>query len=94
MSRPQVAVSTSTRQATAAVPPSRATPLILSPPQATQVYFSWDNRGPPVGPNYSCITASKADKPGYVGWVSQLNLTSTPLTVTGGERGLDVLARI
>jgi hypothetical protein len=52
-----------------------------------QVRFLWDTPGAPVGPNNSYITSSAAGPPRFVAWVAQLNLTYTPLTVTGPNQG-------
>jgi hypothetical protein len=52
-----------------------------------QVRFSWDAPGQAVGPNNSYVTSTSAGKPSWVAWVSQLNLTYTPLTVTGDNSG-------
>ncbi|KAF2097088.1 hypothetical protein NA57DRAFT_41819 [Rhizodiscina lignyota] len=52
-----------------------------------QVYFDWDAPGQAVGPNNSYITATSAGPPKWVAWVSQLNLTYTPLTTTGDNSG-------
>jgi hypothetical protein len=52
-----------------------------------QVMFSWDNPGMPVGPNNSYVTSTSAGQPMFVAWVSQLNLTYTPLTVTAPNNG-------
>lgn len=52
-----------------------------------QVFFSWDQPGQPVGPNNSYITSTSAGAPQYAAWVSQLNLTYTPLTLTGDNAG-------
>lgn len=47
------------------------------------VYFSWETEtGKPVGPNNSYVTSTSAGKPAFVVWVSQLNVTYSPLTVT------------
>ena len=43
--------------------------------------------GVPVGPNNSYITATTAGAPKWVGWSQQLNLTYSPLTVTGANTG-------
>jgi len=42
-----------------------------------------------VGPNNSYVTApgGVAGAPAFVAWVAQLNLTYTPLTVTGPNEG-------
>jgi hypothetical protein len=47
----------------------------------------WDTPGLPVGPNNSYVTDTKAGAPQFVAWVNQLNLTYTPLTVTGENEG-------
>jgi hypothetical protein len=52
-----------------------------------QVLFSWDEPGQCVGPNNSYITTTTAGTPQFVAWVSQLNLTYTPLTLTGNNTG-------
>jgi hypothetical protein len=52
-----------------------------------QVRFTWDNPGLAVGPNNSYITATTAGQPQWVAWVAQLNLTYTPLTITGNNSG-------
>ncbi|EMC92669.1 hypothetical protein BAUCODRAFT_95843 [Baudoinia panamericana UAMH 10762] len=54
-----------------------------------QVLFEWDAPGQLVGPNNSYVTAkgSVAGAPAFVAWVAQLNLTYTPLTVTGPNTG-------
>lgn len=52
-----------------------------------QVRFLWDAPGQAVGPNNSYVTATTAGTPAYVAWVAQLNLTYTPLTLTGPNEG-------
>ena len=52
-----------------------------------QVNFTWDQPGQSVGPNNSYVTSTSAGEPQFVAWVSQLNLTYTPLTVTGNNSG-------
>lgn len=51
------------------------------------VYFEWENPGLTVGPNNSYVTSTTAGAPLFAAWVSQLNLTYTPLVVTGANRG-------
>lgn len=51
------------------------------------VNLTWENPGLPVGPNNSYVTSTSAAEPAFVAWVSQLNLTYTPLTVTGENEG-------
>ncbi|KAF2457924.1 ferritin-like domain-containing protein [Lineolata rhizophorae] len=52
-----------------------------------EVRFTWEDAGMPVGPNNSYITSTQASEPRFVAWVSQLNLTYTPLTITGHNSG-------
>jgi len=52
-----------------------------------QVFLSWDAPGQAVGPNNSYVTSTSAKQPQFVAWVSQLNLTYTPLTMTGENSG-------
>ena len=52
-----------------------------------QIQLSWDAPGAAVGPNNSYVTSTSAGAPAFVAWVSQLNLTYTPLTVTGQNSG-------
>ncbi|KAI5300472.1 hypothetical protein KEM55_007138, partial [Ascosphaera atra] len=44
------------------------------------VQLVWEGPGKPVGPNNSYVTNTLAGKPAYVAWVSQLNVTYSPLT--------------
>lgn len=50
-----------------------------------QVFLSWDNPGKPVGPNNSYVTATMAGAPKFALWVSQLNVTYTPLLNISGN---------
>jgi hypothetical protein len=52
-----------------------------------QVNLTWEDPGLLVGPNNSYVTSTTAGQPAFVAWVSQLNLTYTPLTVTGSNAG-------
>ena len=52
-----------------------------------QVRVLWDDPGMAVGPNNSYTTATSAGDPTWVAWVAHLNLTYTPLTVTGPNEG-------
>lgn len=52
-----------------------------------QVQFTWELPGQAVGPNNSYVTSTSAGQPQFVAWVSQLNLTYTPLTSTGNNSG-------
>jgi len=49
--------------------------------------LTWENPGQAVGPNNSYITATSAGAPVFVAWVNQLNLTYTPLEITGNNTG-------
>jgi len=51
------------------------------------VYFEWDEPGLLVGPNNSYVTSTTAGAPQFAAWVSQLNLTYTPLITTGPNSG-------
>lgn len=53
------------------------------------VNLTWDEPGLPVGPNNSYVTSVNpvAGTPSYVAWASQLNLTYTPLIITGNNTG-------
>ncbi|KFY44095.1 hypothetical protein V495_03639 [Pseudogymnoascus sp. VKM F-4514 (FW-929)] len=44
-----------------------------------QVFLSWDAPGKPIGPNNSYVTSTLAKDPKFVVWVSQLNVTYSPL---------------
>ncbi|OTA99612.1 hypothetical protein M426DRAFT_269063 [Hypoxylon sp. CI-4A] len=44
-----------------------------------QVFLEWDSPGQSVGPNNSYVTSTTAQTPKYAAWVSQLNVTYTPL---------------
>jgi hypothetical protein len=52
-----------------------------------QVALKWETRGKTVGPNNSYVTSTQASSPKYVVWVSQLNITYTPLRVVGNGTG-------
>ena len=52
-----------------------------------RIDFLWDAPGYPVGPNNSYVTSTSAGAPSFVAWVAQLNMTYTPLTVTGPNTG-------
>jgi len=52
-----------------------------------KVLFQWDAPGMQVGPNNSYVTSTTAGTPQFVGWSQQLNLTYSPLTVTGNNTG-------
>lgn len=44
-----------------------------------KVYLSWDEPGQAIGPNNSYVTSTTAVSPTFVAWVTQLNVTYSPL---------------
>lgn len=50
-----------------------------------QVFLSWDAPGQAVGPNNSYVTDTMVPEPKYAAWVSQLNVTYTPLVGIEGK---------
>jgi hypothetical protein len=52
-----------------------------------QVQLSWELPGKLVGPNLSYITNTTAGAPKFVAWVSQLNVTYSPLVNISGTTG-------
>jgi hypothetical protein len=52
-----------------------------------KIFLEWEEPGLAVGPNNSYLTTTTATEPKFVAWVSQLNLTYTPLEVTGPNQG-------
>lgn len=69
-----------------AVAHNRSEPLSFA---GKLVNLTWDSPGLAVGPNNSYTTSVNpvAGEPQYVAWAAQLNLTYTPLTVTGKNTG-------
>ena len=67
-----------------AITHNRSEPLSYA---GKQVYFEWDAPGQAVGPNNSYVTSIGAGQPQFVAWVSQLNLTYSPLVSTGNNTG-------
>lgn len=51
-----------------------------------QVFLEWDAPGQPIGPNNSYVTSTTAAAPVFAAWVSQLNVTYTPLQGIEGNR--------
>jgi hypothetical protein len=49
--------------------------------------LTWEMPGQAVGPNNSYVTSTSAGAPKFVAWVNQLNLTYTPLEITGDNVG-------
>ena len=52
-----------------------------------QLLFEWEEPGQAVGPNNSYVTSTTAGTPAFVAFVSQLNVTYSPLTITGPTSG-------
>ena len=52
-----------------------------------KIFLEWEDPGKLVGPNNSYVTDTTAKDPKFVAWVSQLNLTYTPLEITGPNSG-------
>lgn len=52
-----------------------------------KVYLSWEDPGKPIGPDQSYVTDTTAGAPAYVAWVSQLNVTYSPLENIQGNTG-------
>ncbi|SMR49443.1 unnamed protein product [Zymoseptoria tritici ST99CH_3D1] len=67
-----------------AIAHNRSEPLSFA---GKQVRLLWDTPGQAVGPNNSYVTSTAAGTPSFVAWVGQLNMTYTPLTVTGANEG-------
>ncbi|KAI2619848.1 ferritin-like domain-containing protein [Hypomontagnella submonticulosa] len=59
-----------------AITHNRTTPLSYP---GRQVYLQWENPGQSIGPNNSYVTSTSAGAPRFAAWVSQLNVTYTPL---------------
>jgi hypothetical protein len=54
------------------------------------VYFEWQSPGQNVSANNSYVTsvANESAQPAFVAWISQLNVTYTPLEITGNNTGM------
>ncbi|KAI1100023.1 ferritin-like domain-containing protein [Jackrogersella minutella] len=65
---------------TPAITNNRSNPLSYS---GRQVFLNWDPPGYRTGPNNSYITSTNAGPAKFAAWVSQLNVTYTPLYSTG-----------
>ncbi|PMD53283.1 uncharacterized protein K444DRAFT_172335 [Hyaloscypha bicolor E] len=70
----------------ASVSQNRSVPLSYP---GREVFLSWENPGKAVGPNNSYITATSAGPPEFVLWVSQLNITYSPLTNITARNGMN-----
>lgn len=60
----------------AAITQNRSIPLSYA---GRQVFLQWDAPGQAIGPNNSYITSTNVKEPKYAAWVSQLNVTYSPL---------------
>ncbi|KAI1432497.1 ferritin-like domain-containing protein [Xylaria sp. CBS 124048] len=54
------------------------------------VYLQWDNPGQHLGPNNSYVTATTAGPPRFAAWVTQLNVTYSPLQNISGNTAFTV----
>jgi hypothetical protein len=54
-----------------------------------EVFLTWEEPGKAVGPNNSYVTATTAGAPEFVIWVSQLNITYSPLTNITSRNGIN-----
>ncbi|QSZ34574.1 hypothetical protein DSL72_006168 [Monilinia vaccinii-corymbosi] len=54
-----------------------------------KVYLQWDNPGQAIGPNKSYITSTSAGAPQWAMWVSQLNITYSPLLNVTSAHGVN-----
>lgn len=61
---------------TPAISQNRSIPLSYP---GRQVFFQWDAPGQLVGPNNSYVTTTTVQEPKFAAWLSQLNVTYTPL---------------
>ncbi|KAJ5558399.1 hypothetical protein N7535_008609 [Penicillium sp. DV-2018c] len=82
MTSPHTNKTSSDGHCGATVSKVRPTPL-TSPGQ--QVLLQWDLPGKRIGPNNSYITNTSAGSPKFVVWVSQLNVTYTPLHIVNAS---------
>lgn len=71
-----VNATSKTSDCKAAIAQNRTNPLSYP---GRQVFLSWDEPGKPVGPNNSYITSTAVSIPRFAAWVSQLNVTYSPL---------------
>jgi hypothetical protein len=68
----------------ASVTPKDYSPLSFP---GRRVDLQWEMPGKAVGPNNSYVTSSSAGDAKFVAWVSQLNVTYTPLLGANGSHG-------
>ncbi|KAI0204056.1 hypothetical protein F4808DRAFT_367419 [Astrocystis sublimbata] len=72
---------------TAAITHNRTNPLSYP---GRQVFLEWDAPGQAVGPNNSYVTSTSARAPKFAAWVSQLNVTYTPLQNISGNSAFTI----
>ncbi|KAK3384065.1 ferritin-like domain-containing protein [Lasiosphaeria ovina] len=70
-----------------AVTHNRSAPLSYP---GRQVFLQWDTPGQAVGPNNSYVTSTAAGQPTFAAWVSQLNVTYSPLMNVSGSTAYTV----
>ncbi|KAI0487716.1 hypothetical protein F4859DRAFT_525790 [Xylaria cf. heliscus] len=76
---------------TAAITHNRTNPLSYP---GRQVFLEWDAPGQAVGPNNSYVTSTSAGSPKFAAWVSQLNVTYSPLQNISGNRAYTIQPNI
>ncbi|KAI0369662.1 Rds1 protein [Pilatotrama ljubarskyi] len=81
---PNATAITQQNNLTAAITHNTTQPL-SSPGQ--QIQLSWEAPGKAVGPNGTYTTAANTTSAKFVAWISQLNTTYTPLTLTSNYSG-------
>ena len=54
-----------------------------------EVFLEWENPGKAVGPNNSYVTSTTAGPAQFVLWVSQLNITYSPITNISTANGMN-----
>ncbi|KAI0808804.1 hypothetical protein GGR55DRAFT_185467 [Xylaria sp. FL0064] len=84
MSQSDLCTNSSTvgENCSAAITRNRTNPLSYP---GRQVFLEWDTPGQAVGPNNSYVTATTAGEPKFAAWVSQLNVTYSPLMNVSGN---------
>lgn len=67
-----------------AIAHNRSEPLTFP---GRKIFLEWDEPGKPVGPNNSYITTTTATSAKFLAWVTQMNLTYTPIEETEPGKG-------
>ncbi|KAI1419191.1 ferritin-like domain-containing protein [Xylaria sp. FL1777] len=75
----------------AAITHNRTNPLSYP---GRQVFLEWDTPGQAVGPNNSYVTSTSAGAPKFAAWVSQLNVTYSPLQNISGSSAYTIQPNI